>query len=210
MSDVARLVGAVTRHVESREVDGRLARVVVATRDYDTDVEDLWDALTNAERIPRWFLPIEGELKVGGRYQFKGNAGGEILACEAPRRLKVTWMMGEGPSWVTLTLTPHGAAARLELEHVAHVDPAFWDRYGPGAVGVGWDQAMYGLSLHLATGETLAAAEFQAWALSDEGKAFTRGCSEDWRRASVAGGADPAAAQASADNTTAFYLGEPH
>jgi peptidoglycan hydrolase CwlO-like protein len=36
-------------------------------RSYDAEIEELWDAVTNAERIPRWFAPITGELKLGGR-----------------------------------------------------------------------------------------------------------------------------------------------
>ncbi len=85
MIDVIRTIGAVAREVASREHEGRPARVVVATRTYDTTVEDVWDAVTNPERIPRWFLPITGELELGGRYQLKGNAGGEITGCEPPR-----------------------------------------------------------------------------------------------------------------------------
>ena len=53
-------------------------RVAVARRTYPTDQADLWDCLTNAERIPRWFLPVSGELVEGGRYQTEGNAGGVI------------------------------------------------------------------------------------------------------------------------------------
>jgi hypothetical protein len=59
-SDVASYVGAVIREVDSREHEGRLARIVVTTRTYDATIEVVWDALTNAERIPRWFLPISG------------------------------------------------------------------------------------------------------------------------------------------------------
>ena len=70
------------------------SQLVIATRNYDTDIDDLWDALTSAERIPRWFLPISGELKPGGRYQFQGNAGGKITRCEPPRLLSVTWEYG--------------------------------------------------------------------------------------------------------------------
>src|SRR3984893_19112152 len=102
--DVARQIGAVVREVGSREHEGRPARVVVATRTYDSDVEDVWDALTNAERIPRWFLPVTGDLRLGGRYQFKGNAGGEITRCEPPRLLAVTWEFGGSVSWLTVQL----------------------------------------------------------------------------------------------------------
>ena len=78
--------GAESRRVENREHLGKPALVVVATRTYDTTVDDLWDAMTSAERIPRWFLPISGELRLGGRYQIQGNAGGNITRCDAPGR----------------------------------------------------------------------------------------------------------------------------
>ena len=55
---------------------------------YDTTLDDLWDACTNAERIPRWFLPVSGELRDGGRYQLEGNAGGTIERCDPPTRLR--------------------------------------------------------------------------------------------------------------------------
>jgi uncharacterized protein YndB with AHSA1/START domain len=209
-TDVAQQIGAVVREVGSREHEGKLARVVVATRTYNTTVDDVWDALTSAERIPRWFLPVTGDLRLGGHYQFKGNAGGTIIRCEPPRLLAVTWGMGESISWLTVSLADDAAGGtRLELEHVAHVDDAFWDQYGPGAVGVGWDLALMGLVRHVATGATVDPSEFAAWTASPEGKDFVRRSSDDWRRASVAAGTDEAAASAAAARTTAFYGGEP-
>ena len=71
--DVAKCIGAVTRTVLERDHQGRKARVVVATRTYDAGIADVWDAMTNAERIPRWFLPISGDLRRGGRYQLQGQ-----------------------------------------------------------------------------------------------------------------------------------------
>ena len=62
--DVPTVVGAVVRSVETRMHEGREAKVVIAARDYDTDIDDLWDALTSKERIPRWFLPISGDLRL--------------------------------------------------------------------------------------------------------------------------------------------------
>ena len=207
--DVARAIGAVTREVESRQHEGRLARVVVASRSYDTDVDDLWDALTSAERIPRWFLPVSGELKLGGRYQLQGNAGGTITACEPPRRLELTWEMGPAVSWVTVTLTPDAEGrTRLELEHMAHAE-AHWEQFGPGAVGVGWDLTLMGLGRHLESGAPVDPAAAMAWSASDEGNAFIRRSSEDWGRAAAASGEDPAWAKAAAARTTAFYTGAP-
>ena len=78
--DVFRQIGAITRALSSREVEGKPARVLTASRTYDTGRAELWDALTNIERIPRWFMPISGDLRLGGHYQLEGNAGGEIVA----------------------------------------------------------------------------------------------------------------------------------
>jgi len=207
--DVPSFIGAVVRRVEGRERDGQPVRAVIAERAYDTDVEDLWDALTSAERIPRWFLPVSGDLKLGGRYQLQGNAGGTITECEPPRRLGVTWEFGGGTTWVNVTLAAQGAGTRLELEHIApagDVDP-FWDQYGPGAVGVGWDLTLVGLARHIATGAANDPAEFAAWSASDEGKAFAAQSSDGWRLASIGYGTDEAAAEAAAAETTKFYTG---
>src|SRR5215510_2836460 len=132
MIDVIRTIGAVTREVASREHEGRPARVVVATRTYDTSMEDAWDAISNPERIPRWFLPVSGDLKLGGRYQLQGNAGGEITGCEPPRHLAVTWEFAGEVSWVRVELSEDGEGTHLELEHLAHVDDARWAQFGPG------------------------------------------------------------------------------
>ena len=206
--DVASQIGAVVREVASREHEGRPARVIIASRTYDTTVDDLWDALTSAERIPRWFLPISGDLRLGGRYQFQGNAGGQITDCEPPHRLAATWEFGGATSWVTVRLAgAPGGKASLELEHVAHIDDGLWAQFGPGAVGVGWDGALMGLGRHLATGASVDLAEAMAWALSENGRAFTRASSEDWRRASVAAGTPEDEAAAAAARTTSFYTG---
>ena len=88
--DVARVLGLVTRSVRNFEKDGKAASAVTLTRLYDTSVDDLWDAVTSKERIPRWFLPVEGDLQLGGRYQLKGNAGGTITACTPPDHFRDT------------------------------------------------------------------------------------------------------------------------
>lgn len=207
--DVNQRIGAVTRTVSTRDVGGAAARVIVLARGFGAAPEELWDALTRAERIPRWFLPVTGDLRLGGRYQLQGNAGGEILECDAPRRLGLTWEMHGAVSWVNVRLAEDGAGGtRLELEHVAHVPGEFWDQLGPGAVGVGWDQALLGLDQHFATGETVGPQEAERWLASDEGRGFVRQSSDAWRAASVAAGTDAGAAAAAAAQTTAFYTGE--
>jgi uncharacterized protein YndB with AHSA1/START domain len=207
--DVVRLIGAVTREISSREKDGAPARVLVATRTYDTSMEDLWDALTNPERIPRWFLPISGDLRLGGRYQLQGNASGEVVQCDPPRRLGLTWGMHGQVSWVTLDLSeaPDGGTL-LRLEHMAHVPQDMWDEYGPGAVGVGWDQALLDLDRHFTSGVKLSPQEAMAWLASGEGRSFVQRSSEAWCNASIEAGAEPASARAAAQRTTAAYTGD--
>jgi len=207
--DVIGQIGATGREVSTREENGATARVLVATRSYRTSPEDLWDAITSAERIPRWFLPITGELRLGGRYQLEGNAGGEILECDPPRRLGLTWSMHGQVSWVNVQLTKEAKGGTfLRLEHIAHVPDDMWDRFGPGAVGVGWDGVLLGLDQHLTKGAAIRAENALAWQTSEEGKSFFRQSSDAWGSASIAAGTDPSLARAAAERTTAFYTGE--
>lgn len=207
--DVLRYIGAVTREVQNREHEGKPARVVVATCAYDTDIEDLWDAITNRDRIPRWFMPVSGDLQLGGRYQLHGNASGQIVRCVPPRELHLTWEMGPDVSWVQVRLDElTDGGARLRLEHIAHVPEERWDQFGPGAVGVGWDLALMGLGLHIQTGEPNDPAAAMEWMVSEQGRVFITSSSGRWSDASIAAGTGEAAAKAAAGRTTAFYTGD--
>jgi len=212
MIDIAREIQAVQRSVGTAQLGAGEAHVVRLQRTYDSPIEDVWEALTTPERISRWFLPISGDYRVGGRYQLEGNAGGEILDCDRPHRIRVSWVMGEmadaGPaSEVELRLTPAGAGSTtVVLEHIAVVPDEFWDQFGPGAVGVGWEGGVLGLSLHLHGGSI---DDPIAWQLSDDGREFFALSSVAWGVANEAAGADPADAAKAVANTTAFYAPEP-
>lgn len=197
------------RRVTSGEVDGQETAIVLAGRTYATDVTDLWHALTTAERISRWFLPISGELRQGGKYQFEGNAGGTIQECEENERIKMTWEYGGGISWLTLRLTPRADGTYLELEHEAHPMPGFADVYGPGAVGVGWDGGFLGMAIHLQDPTQAKPPEAAPeWPMSPEGKAFYGAAAEAWGRADAASGTPTEEAMARAETTRKFYTGE--
>ena len=205
--DVEGHLGTMERSVSLLERDGQPASAVTLARSYETTVQDLWDAVTNGERIPRWFLPISGQLELGGRYQLEGNAGGTISECERPSRLAITWEFFGDVSWVDVQVSDDGAGrARLVLTHTARLSP-HWDQYGPGAAGVGWELSFLGLALHVArpSDPKMDEAAFNA---SPEGKAFITGSSEGWGQAAIAIGTDPDAARAAARQTTAFYTGE--
>src|SRR5579862_7248690 len=62
---------------------------------YDTDIDDLWSAITNPVRLARWYAKVEGDLLHGGKFSILVESDdwegtGRVEACEAPRRLVVT------------------------------------------------------------------------------------------------------------------------
>jgi uncharacterized protein YndB with AHSA1/START domain len=211
MIDVTHQISAVDRRVGARVLAAGEARTVEISQEYDATVDEVWDACTNAERIPRWFLPISGELKEGGHYKLEGNAEGTIERCDPPHGFDATWEYGGEVSWIEVRFSAKGdARTRLLLTHIAHVDDERWAEFGPGAVGIGWDLAMIGLSLHLASGAAVDPAEFAAWSASDDGRLFVQRSGEGWRDAHIASGLDPVdAAEAAAANTIAAYTAPP-
>lgn len=208
---MSHVFGAQIRRVEDRVHLDVPCVVAVATRVYDTTVDDLWEAVSTPERIARWFLPIEGDLRLGGRYQLKGNAGGTITRCDAPEAFDVTWEFGGGTSWVTVRLTAEGARARFTLEHITPRDgigKEHFEKYGPAAVGVGWDLGLYGLAQHLAAPAAPRDHEaIEAWSTSEEGKAAMRLSGEAWGEADIASGTEATTARERAQRTIGFYTG---
>jgi len=150
MIDIARHLSAVHREVTAKP-ETETVRVLLR-RSYDAEIDDVWSALTDPERVRRWFLPLTGDLRVGGTFNLEGNAGGDILDCEAPRLLRVTF--GGPTSIVELRLTSDaerdsGTSTVLELDHSV---PLAMSGSAAGAlyVGPGWDGAVMGLGLFLA------------------------------------------------------------
>lgn len=171
MIDIITELDAIRRrvHTPGEELAVRLER------NYPADVEDVWDALTDPERIARWFLPVTGDLRVGGRFATEGNADGEIRVCDRPSTLVLTW--GAPDSVVTLTLTPEGSdTTLLTMEHT--VPSAFVpDATGGLYVGPGWDGALLGLGIFLsgnAVGDPAKAAN------SPEVVEFNAGSVQRW------------------------------
>lgn len=176
---------------------------------YPTTIDDLWSACTQADRLARWFAPVSGELRLGGRYQVEGNAAGEVVACDPPRSFTVTWEFGGDASRVSVRLTEDGDRARLTLEH-EHTGEAggdFWVQYGPGATGVGWDLALLGLALYLVAGQDRP-DDPEAFVQEAVAQEFVRAASRGWGEASTRAGTAEQDALAAADRTTAFYLGQ--
>jgi uncharacterized protein YndB with AHSA1/START domain len=130
---------------------------------YDTDIDDLWSALTNPDRLARWHGKVEGDLRPGGQFRLYVedadlNATGRVEECEPPRRLRVTtretdesYLRGSGvpPFDETLeaTLTAAGDQTILVIEvHGMPLDKiAFY--------GAGWQIHAENLAAYLAERE---------------------------------------------------------
>jgi uncharacterized protein YndB with AHSA1/START domain len=183
MIDIAGHLKAIHRDVGTQKAESGEFVSVLLRRTYDAAIDDVWDALTDPVRVKRWFLPLSGDLTVGGTFQLEGNAGGEILRCEPPRLLRVTF--GGPVSLVELRLTGRGRdTTDLQLEHTVPIEMA---GSGAGAlyVGPGWDGMFLALALHLAgeeTGDPVAAAT------SPEAREFSRQSVRAWVAAIEASG----------------------
>jgi uncharacterized protein YndB with AHSA1/START domain len=202
--DIASEIEAINRTIGRRRIANGDGRSVVLRRSYDATVEDVWDACSDPDRLKRWFGSVSGDLRLGARFQIEGNAGGEILRCEPPRLLAVSWVYGDNPAdEVELRLTPGADGTTvLELEHAAAPGTA-GDLAG---VGVGWDLTLLALGMHLA-GQAVDPTGMEQ---TPEYRRFVVLTSTAWGAAlEAAGMATAAEADAVVEGTAAFYAPEP-
>ncbi len=115
-------------HEEQPRLDRRAiaageARVATFTRTYPTSVEDLWDACTDPGRLARWYVPVTGDLRLGGRFEQAMMGGGTIVACEPPHLLRLS-LGARGADEITVRLAPGAepGTATLELQHATTLD----------------------------------------------------------------------------------------
>jgi len=98
----ARILGSL------RSADGK---GVVRMQDrYDTDIDDLWSALTDPRRLARWMGEVEGDLRLGGEFRARFFASGwegtgRVEACEPPRRLLLLTMKPGQPDEHVIEVT---------------------------------------------------------------------------------------------------------
>lgn len=183
MIDMLREIQAIHRDVARNPSPSGEVVSVQVSREYVATPDDVWDAITTPERIRRWFLPLTGDLRVGGKFQLEGNAGGEILQCEPPKLLRVTF--GGPASLVALTVSAVAdERTMLKLEHTVPIEMA---GSGAGAlfVGPGWDGSFLALERFL-TGQ--APADPVAAAGSPEAIAFAKESVQAWAAAIEASG----------------------
>ncbi len=176
MIDIAAELEVIHREVVKRPgEDGEVVGALLRRTYPSASPEDVWEAVTDPERVKRWFMPLSGDLRVGGTFQLEGNAGGEILRCEPPKLLELTF--GGPTSLVAIRLTARGDDTVLELDHTVPIAMA---GSGAGAlfVGPGWDGGLLALGLYLrgeVSDDPVAAAS------SPEGLAFAEGAVQVWK-----------------------------
>jgi uncharacterized protein YndB with AHSA1/START domain len=133
-------------------------RGIVRVEDrYDTDIEDLWSAVTDPARLVRWFGQVDGDLHAGGAFHLSVEwAGtGRVEACEPPHRLRVTiresdesYRKGNGVppfnAHIEATLTSDGNQTILaaEIRGMPLDKIAFY--------GAGWQIHAENLAIHIA------------------------------------------------------------
>jgi uncharacterized protein YndB with AHSA1/START domain len=93
---------------------------------FDTNVEDLWGAITDPARLAGWYGEVEGELAQGADFRVRialsGERNGYVEECEPPRRLLLTMRdpdrrPGQPEQTVNAAeLTAEGARTKLDWE----------------------------------------------------------------------------------------------
>jgi uncharacterized protein YndB with AHSA1/START domain len=104
-----------------RSADGK--GIVRMEDRYDTDIDDLWSALTDPRRLARWIGEVEGDLRLGGEFRARfftsGWEGtGRVEACEPPQRLLLLTRAPDEPDEhvIEATLTADGDQTILAIE----------------------------------------------------------------------------------------------
>jgi uncharacterized protein YndB with AHSA1/START domain len=136
---------------------------------YDTDIKDLWSAITDPVRLARWYGKVEGDLRPGGEFRLYVEASqwegaGRIDTCEPPRHLVLTnrqsdesWQQGEVPyeEVVDATLAEDGEGTILVVE-VSALPLAKLPYYGAG-----WQHNLETLAAYLAGREPEGEERFE-------------------------------------------------
>jgi uncharacterized protein YndB with AHSA1/START domain len=133
---------------------------------YGTDQADLWEALTEPERLARWFATVRGDLSEGGSFEIlfddedpDQRAAGSILECRPPDHLRISWLFGdEVYSEVTADLAAEEDGTRLVLEHSGLPNSS------AAGYGAGWETYLEQLQADLGGGTGLGLAWDQRWA----------------------------------------------
>ena len=88
--------------------------------------EKVWRALTDPALLSEWLLPVVGlQLEPGPAFTFRaqpvggwdGTVHGRLLEVDAPRTLRMGWVVGDLDTVVTFTIKPTPSGTHLSIVH---------------------------------------------------------------------------------------------
>ena len=172
MFDVAKHLGAITRAVESTTHDGKPAKVVVASRTYPTSPDDLWDAVTDPERIPRWFAAVRATCGSAAATRSRATQAARSSPATRPPTSPLPGRSAAG-CWVDITSRPcgGGGARRSPCATPPSTRPGVLRQLRSRRRRRRLGPQLMGLAEHLATGATMGPTA-EAWGATDDGRDF--------------------------------------
>ncbi len=121
-------------------------RSVLLRRTFPATVEQLWDTCTKPDLLARWYGTVAGDPRPAASLELPDvEARCEVLRCEAPHRLEVTWQNGDEITVVTLLLRSVDGGTELTLEHLGIISTA-------AGHGSGWERDLGRLEMFLTGG----------------------------------------------------------
>jgi hypothetical protein len=168
MIEVEGQINAVRRRVGTRVLEAGEAPTITVSQTYDAPIEDVWDACTNADRIPRWFPPGLGDLRLGGRYSSRATRRGPCSAairrpgsrrpgstaarsagssCDCRARPAAARVLSSSASPMSTTRDAQGAALVHELAAQRVGEPRAW-RVGGAVARLQRDPAVHQRRAH--------------------------------------------------------------
>jgi uncharacterized protein YndB with AHSA1/START domain len=120
---------------------------------YNTDIADLWSAITEPDRLARWIATVKGDLRVGGivetRFTSTWEGPGRIDVCEPPNHLLITMEPGtDDEAVIEAVLTAEGERTRLVIEERGLPLDVLYKH------GAGWQAHIEDLGRYLAGGQS--------------------------------------------------------
>jgi uncharacterized protein YndB with AHSA1/START domain len=153
MEDMNGIIGSM------RRIDEKLGAVRVEDV-YDTDIDDLWSAISEPNRLARWIATVEGDLRIGGTIQAQFTSTwegpGRIDVCDAPNRLLLTMEPGtDDEAVIEALLTAEDDRTRLVVEERGLPLDVLYKH------GAGWQAHVEDLGRYLAGGESMWKARWE-------------------------------------------------
>jgi len=204
-------MGSDCREVREGHREELSTNIVILSAEFEVEPSQLWLYLTTQKGLAKWFGVVSGELSLRGGFSVKDNASGTILECVREKSIAATWEFAGDISWVHISLKKFGMKTKLILEHEMPITPSsqkHWDKFGPGASGVGWDCAFLGLKGVIESNAQSSAEQSYVWLETEDGMSALREWAVSWGTAHTQTGEDSNVAKQMALQTAAFYCGE--